>query len=466
MVQYFQNYGEIECYDFQRGYYFDSIIIQFKNVENIWPILTKRYHRIQKYIMTVELASDELNEPSVTKTHRPIMEKEPFLELNDNILAKIFDHLDVKDLCSVANTCIHFQKIAHKLFSTKFNKITWRAGDSVAMNVFNTFGRLITSLDVDVTEPQNHFLNYIAETCNYNLSHLSLWMQSYEFIQLTEETTMKLKLLFSQLYRLDFYCHQLFNSETTRELFTSCLELKSMALNCLNDMNFEINRMNIHFPKLEELKFYLNHTINDDGLELLLSHNPNIKKLYLDECMKLSAKAIDIIVRRLPNLEELSLGLLLQKISVQELRPIGELKRLICLNIILGPALPIVHVVCERQLHIESLMLWYVDVNDALIEQLVYMKTLTNLTICSNEHVMNFIKDEHLQLLARKLPNLTVMRLEYSNQITIDGLKNFLFHARNLTLLTLTGIKNVTTNDKYNLLNCVSERPNLAIEIE
>lgn len=466
MVQYFQNCGEIECYDFQRGHYFDSIIIEYKNLEDIWPILTKRYHRIQKYIMTVELASEQLIESSLTRTHRPFMKKEPLFELSDSLLVKIFDHLDVRDLCSVANTCIHFQKIAHQLFSAKFNKITWRAGDSVAMNVFNTFGRLITSLDVDVTEPQNHFLNYIAETCNYNLSHLSLWMQSYEFIQITKETTMKLKLLFSQLYRLDLYCHQLFNFETTRELFTSCLELKSLALNCMTDMNFEMNRMNIQFPKLEELKFYLNHAINDDGLEILLSHNANIKKLYLDECTKLSAKAIEVMVRRLPNLEELSLGLLLQKIKVQELRPIGELKRLQSINIILGPALPIVHVVCERQVQIESLMLWYVEVNDALIERLLYMKTLKNLTIYSNDHVMNFIRDEHLQLLAQKLPSLTVMRLGYANQITIDGLKNCLYYAKNLTLLALTGIKNVTINDKYNLLNCVSERPNLDIEIE
>lgn len=217
-MQYFQNYGVIECYDLRREQYFDSIVIQFKNVEDIGPILMKRYHRIQKYIMTVEPASEQLFETTITKGL--FTKNVPLVELNNSLLAKIFDHLCVNDLCSVANTCTRFQKIAQQSFSAKFNKITWRAGDSNAMNVFKTFGHLITSLDVDVIEPHNDFLDSIAETCDYNLYHLCLWMQSYEIVCLTEETIMKIKLLFSQLYRLEIYCHKLFGLESREENFS------------------------------------------------------------------------------------------------------------------------------------------------------------------------------------------------------------------------------------------------------
>lgn len=459
VMQYFENFGEIECYYLRRDHY-DSIIIQFKNV-NVDLILRRRYHLIRKYIMTVELASEQ-----ITDLKNIITKKVLLIDLNNALLAKISDHLYIDDLCSVANTCTRFEKIAMEIFSSKFNKIKWCAGDTNAMNVFKQFGHLITSLDVDVTEPQNDLLEFIAETCNYNLLHLSLWMQYDDTIRLTERTKMKLKLLFSQLNRLDFYCQQLFDLETTMELFASCLELKSLTLNCMTETNYELNRIIVQFPKLEELMFHLNQSINDNGFEHLLAFNPNIKKLYLDECTNLSASAVEIIVRYLPNLEELSLGFLLQKVNTQELRLLGELKHLKSLNIILGPALPLINVIYESGIQIECLMLWYVAANDVLIERLSNMKSLKNLTISGNEHVINFIKDDHLELLAMNLPDLNVIRLGYSDQITIDGLKHFLLNAKNLTHLALTNIKNVTTANKCDLLNCVAQRPNLTIDIE
>lgn len=417
--------------------------------------------------MTVELASDQFLQTIHTKNL--FTKKVSFIDINNKILSKIFENLCVNDLCSIANTCTRFEKMAQQMFKAKFNKITWRAGDTNAMNVFNTFGRFITSLDVDVIGPnQNEFLEFIAETCDYNLSHLNLWMQNDRIIGLTEETTMKLKLLFSQLYRLDLYCHQLFNLRTTRDLFASCLELKSLAINCMSDTNFELNSINVKFPKLEELKFYINNAISDGGLELLLFFNPNIKKLYLDECRNLTARAIDVIVHRLPNLEVLSLGFLLQKVDVQELRPLGELKRLNSLNVILGPALGLINVIYESGTLIESLMLWYVrDMNDALVERVGNMETITSLIIYSNDHALNFaFSDSHLGFLALNLPALTEMRLGYSEYVTIDGLKNFLFYAKNLTILTLTCLKNVTAANKYDLLDYVGQRPNLTIDIE
>lgn len=465
VLQYFQNRVEVEWYNIRPDQFFDSIIIQCKSLDAIGSILSKRYHRIQNYIVTVELATDE--EPFDSSILRNLLMKQtPFVELNSKVLAKIFNHLNVNDLCAIANTCTRFAKIAQRNFADKFNKITWRAGDMNAMNVFKAFGRLITSLDVDVIEPQNAFLDFITEHCGYKLTHLNLWTQSHDHIPLTEGTLIKLKLLFSQLYRLDIYCNKLFDWETTKNVFASCLELKSLALNCTTVMNFEMNRMNIQFPKLQELKFYLNHAINDNGLDLLLASNPNIKKLYLDECTNLTAKTIEIIAHRLPNLEELSLGYLLQKLGVQHLRPIGELKRLNSVNIILGPVLPLIHVLCVMEIHIENLMLWYVDVNDAIVERILNMKTIQSLTIYSNEHVMNYIQDGHLELLARNLPALTVLRLGYSDQVTIDGLKRFLFYAKNLTLLTLTNIRNVTTENKNDLLNWASHRPHLTIDFD
>lgn len=464
-MQYFKNRAEIEWFNVRPDQYFDSIIIKCKNLDAIGSILSKRYHRIQNYIVTVELATDE--QPFESSILRNLLMKQtPFVELNSNLLTKIFTNLNINDLCAIANTCTRFEKIAQQIFANKFNKITWRAADMNAMNVFKTFGRLITSLDVDVIEPQNEFLDFITENCGYKLSHLNLWMQSDDHIPLTKGTLIKLKLLFTQLHRLDIYCNKLFDWDTTKDVFASCLELRSLAINCTTVMNFEMNRMNIQFSKLEELKFYLNHAIDDNGFDILLACNPNIKKLYLDECTNLTAKSIEIIGRRLPNLKELSLGYLLQKLSVEHLRPIGELKQLNTVNIILGPALPFLHVMCAMEMRIENLMLWYVDMYDAIIERILNMKSIRNLTIYSDERVTNYIKDCHLESLARNLPNLTVMRLGYSDQVTIDGLKTFLFYAKNVTLLALTNIRNVTPENEHILLNWASHRPYLTIDFQ
>lgn len=285
---------------------------------------------------------------------------------------------------------------------------------------------------------------------------------------------MKLKLLFSRLHRLDLYGQTFFNLDTTRELLASCLSLNWLSLNCTNTSDFEWNKLSVNFPNLQELIFYVNLSINDDGFELLLSFNPNIKRLYLDECTNLTPKTFGIIVRYLPNLEEISLGYLLQKAGTAELWSLGELKRLKRLTVILGPALPLIHVMSEAVVPIENLMLWHANVTDALVEKLLNMKTIKNLAIHSNEHVTSYTTDVHLQLLGEHLPNLSEFRLTHSDRVTIDGhqplvtidgLKYLLLHAKKLTLLTLINMKNISIANKDDLLHCIDQRSNLTIEI-
>lgn len=230
------------------------------------------------------------------------------------------------------------------------------------------------------------------------------------------------------------------------------------------DLNW--NQLNIHVPSLKELNFYLNVSMNDEGLERLLTSNPNVKKLYLDECSGLSPKTFEVIARCLPGLEELSLGYLLQKAGAVDLWHLSELKQLKSLTIILGPALSLMHVMSENNIPVESLMLWCVDVTDTLVEKIAKMKQIKKLTVCSNDYVTSNIKDSHLELIAKNLPSLTEFRLSHSNEVSLGALKHFVYHAKVLEVLSLADLKNITTSDKGDLLHSIGRRSNLTIEID
>ncbi|XP_031629639.1 uncharacterized protein LOC116344917 [Contarinia nasturtii] len=275
---------------------------------------------------------------------------------------------------------------------------------------------------------------------------------------------MKLKSMLSHLHSFNLVSEKGFNLETLKELLSSCINLTSLSINCIKYVDLNWNSLNVNIPNLVELKFHLNVSMNDDGLELLLKLNPNLKKLYLDECISLTPNAIQIIARCLPNLEELSLGYLLQKVGAVDLWCLSELKQSKSLTVILGPALSIIHVMSENGIPIENLILWYVDVPDALIDKILKLKQIKSLAVYNNGSVN--IKDAHLELLAKNLPSLTEFRLSHSNHVTLDALKNFVCCAKVLELLALNDIKNITTNNKDDLLYCVDQHSNLAIEID
>lgn len=388
-------------------------------------------------------------------------------DLSDKDLLRIFDNLSPTDLCAMIKTSTRFEQIAKYNFSMRFDKITWRISDTRAKMVFKTFGGLIKSLDIDVIEPQNEFFELLANVCGNRLENLSLWMNCGR--PLNFETRKKLKSVFSHLRRLDVYCQAFFDLETTNDLLSSCYHLETLSLNCTTGLSFVWNNTNIHFPKLSELTFHFNQAINDIGLDLMLQNNQNITKLHLDECTGLSTNVIDIIVRCLPNLKEISLGYLLQNFERSDLQKLADLKQLKNLTIILGPALPLITAISTTGQQIEKLTLWYADVCDDVIKGISDIKTIRCLEFYSNSHVMGFVTDFHLEFLSVKLFNLNEIRLNYSKHVTINGLKKVLLNAKNLKYLSLNSIKGITNADKQNLLQFVNEysnATNLTIDID
>lgn len=449
IVEYF---GKHNKWDLQRGQFGDFCIVQFNCIEDAENVLKKRYHRIQKYILCVEPYDSSIavaNQNAVA---------EQFSRFNQNIWLKIFNYLDVMGLCAVVNTCTEFKKLGEHIFSSRFDKITWRAGNQNADDVFSTFGHLISNLDVDIVEPYDLHFDRIVSKCGKNLRNLSIWMNGEYSAPLNFNTLFGLKMLFSQLQQLDINCCRFFDYYTALELFTSCSMLESLSINCTSSSDQICNSININFPQLKEIKLQLNATINDTGLELLLNNNRGIKKLYIDECPRLTVKAIEIIARCVPWLDEITLGPL-QNYRTFDLCHFKTLFGLKSLQILLDPALPLMNVICDAGIPIERLELWYVNVTTAHIKQLTSMKSIKVLTICSYN-----VTNAHLKLIADSLPFLCELRLAHSIHVTTDGLTTMLCSAQNLTVLHLTNMKNINEGDKQHL-QAFMKQTKLSIEL-
>lgn len=440
IVNYFDKYsGKHNKWDLQRGRFGDFCIVQFNCIEDAENILKKRYHRVQKYILSVEQY-----DASMTADQNAVGQSS--LRLNQNLWHKIFNYLDINtDLSVVANTCTEFKRLGEQAFSSKFDKITWPAGNHHADDIFTTFGHLISSLDVDIVEPIGLHFDRIVSKCSKNLRNLSIWMNGENSEPLHGNTMFGLKLLFSQLQQLEINCRQFFDHHTAMQLLTCCSMLKSLSINCTSSSDLVCNTININFPQLKAIKLQLNATIDDNGLETLLTCNPTIKKLYIDECPRLTANAIEIIARCVPWLEHLTLGPL-QNYCPVDLYHFRTLYCLKSLQILLDPALPLMSVIYNAGIPIERLELWYVNVTGAIIKQLTCMKSIKELTIFSYS-----INNNHLQIIAENLPLLCELRLAHSEYVTIDGLKNVMCSARNLTAVYLINMKNIDDANKQHL---------------
>lgn len=388
------------------------------------------------------------------------------LGLSNSQLLQIFNSLEISDLLAVADTCKAFRRLVDVNFIQRFDQITWRAGDMTARRVFQSFGHLVTSLDVDSVSPHNESLKYIAKICEDRLRYLKLWFYNDGSSNwLTGSTNgniiMRLKQKFMRLKRIELFCGGTTHWEYIPDLLLSCAELESLSLNSFVSGNADWNRLKIHFPNLKELKFYANKTLTDNGLAILLDSNPGIKKLYLDECTSLTPRAISIIVHYARNLEEITLGQL-QNVHPRELQRLSLLKYLKSLVIIMDPAIPLLDMVCMTTIPIEHLGLWYVKATDALASRIMLIKTIKSLEFSGN------INDSQVITIARNLPCLVELRLADSNKLTVDGLKNMLLHCIHLSYLELRNITNVPSANKRFLkdFNLTFGRAGLRIEID
>lgn len=287
-----------------KGHRFGHGFLQYENDESASFVLRKRYHRIEKYIVTVTMVTD-------TNTERD--DPTCLMDLDDNYWLEVFGKLDINSLHSVANTCTRFKKLAYQTFSKHVHcKIISGEITDDTIKRFATFGKMMDRVEINLWDDsqQKRAFDIITKYCGNKLRVLKLANKApaSNKIPLDNDTKMKLKALFFHLTELHIDHNMLFGEETTKELMSSCSNLTALHLHNIHS-DYAWNKLDIKLPNLKKLRITWCSFINDAGLHCLLFNNPTIKSLKLENCNNLSPNAFHQLIKYVPQMDDISLNL-------------------------------------------------------------------------------------------------------------------------------------------------------------
>lgn len=304
VVQYFENFGEIEDIQICLNQRFGYGIVQFKLAESARNVLQKRYHGIAKHVVSVKPANDQPIESDLNRVFRAASAQ--LTDLDDECLMIIAEHLDELGLCAMAKTSIRFKRFAEQSFSNskKFDLFALYPcydKDAPDKAVFKAFSHLITKLKLTCVnyyqDEDKNPIEYLTKYSCDRLKYLVLVLGcSGNCVILDNNTKEELKLIFSRLNHLEFDNNNFLDSQTTKDLLSSCSELVSITAG-----STEMYR-DIYFPKLQKLQLVLYDS--KEEFKTMLASNPSIGKLKF-WVTKLTLQALAIITRYLLNLEKL-----------------------------------------------------------------------------------------------------------------------------------------------------------------
>lgn len=246
------------------------------------------------------------------------------LKLNDDCLIKVFECLDLLDLCAVADVCTSFRVVAEMCFEhSKKTKLTLPEdirsdGDSVAQfcrkisNFLRHFGAHFTCFDEnDMFEKQTHWSIESQATCRRRIIELLVQYCSGTLtalrifrIDLSFETMLLMKPLLVRLQSLDLRFVSL--GETFWHVLpTFAPELQDIV--CVRPERsdgqiLQFDGLYQPFPKLEYFTLQGIVDIKSSDIERMLKWNSQLKSLRFT-CKNLDRQIFRSIAHHVPGVE-------------------------------------------------------------------------------------------------------------------------------------------------------------------
>ncbi|XP_055300738.1 uncharacterized protein LOC129567656 [Sitodiplosis mosellana] len=361
-------------------------------------------------------------------------------QLSDACLLKVFEHLDLKTLCSMADMSKHFRELSAEVFADNFDELYFLTLDRwLFRRVMRKFGQYVSSISFTQTTLGPGDIS-IFKYCTKleRLSLTAMQIDSNEF----EPVFARLKYLC--LDSCDF------NGDPT-QLFAACTELEQFVVNAKNF--YDIPKC--LFPELNSLRFECESEWKWNHLWQLLRLNPQIKRLYIVALP--DDKVIAKVVQNAPQLEVLFIepGLLSKcprEQSCNGLLQLAELTSLKQLSLHTGDgnynryAGLLAKTLSTKEIKLEFLCFESFAIDRQDFCHILKLNTLEKLVLISIGELNNF----DLIAIGNKLPLLEQLRIDidFSDQIFIDiiGLMILIETAENLTYLGLNGIRNMNIN--------------------
>lgn len=335
--------------------------------------------------------------------------------LNDHCLQQIFKRITIVDLSSVAEVCTRFKQNAEQIFSLCHEKrFRCVSLTLVKHQVFANFVHLIKSVYLNGSQT-SRCLDYFNK---YSLIQ-SLHLRSADI------HVDKLKPLISKIKSLEIASCVFFGEQA--DLFSFCGELQFLKVKLSKFEQF----LPCKIPKLE--KFEYDDYFYSENLVSFIEANSQLSSIKITTVNK----------SRTPTN------------FIDHLLQFGNLKSL---NVLKLPCFqfsvtPLIRSLRNNNISLEQLEFIDCRMDYESFQDIFQMKTIKILTITGIETLSH---DQFVGL-ARELPALEVIRMETQfkgdAKITIDSIDNFIQHSKNLYLLTIGVINNMTIDQvSYNHL--------------
>lgn len=259
------------------------------------------------------------------KLHQPVVEdlNRNFLSMNNDCIDKIFEWLELDDICSISDTCKRLKVLSSDYFQRKHKKKLLPGMSIIALNgkievlpnerCVRSFSRCFDNVIVKDDFRSNLNIEklslFIRENCNENLSSLQ-----FQSMFLNHSIGESIKSVLMNVETLSFSACEL--EGTYHKILKHCKNLTYLTV--VDTYGNKIDQLLLKtYPKLEHFNCrYYGRVLMTTNLKIFLQHHLNLKRLtwcfharirettFSDKTLE----CIEMIVENGKNIEELFLS--------------------------------------------------------------------------------------------------------------------------------------------------------------
>lgn len=391
--------------------------------------------------------------------------------LNDDCIKSIFLQItNLSDFLSAAEVCTRFQRNAQDCFKQKFKEVYIRdefwdknsIEPNRAKSVLRNFGHLIQSLKfIDIYKhrlKQNRYiLPMISTFCGKTLKKFVFYGNKLDFDHLSSFTALEhlefnksefegpsdRRSILDLVYHSLGYLNQRGYSGDTNEIL---LRLKSFSFFKINPIDWLIRKC----PKLETATFNSLDNLTNGMLMHFLMLNPNLKRLEVINCRKITSAFFVNIENNVPKLEHLKYKVWCYEYDSETFNE----------NIFYATKLKYLktfHISRNRMdlIRLNALVDAFVK-NNVLIEDFKIcwreMEPIKNLSKLTSLKKINSssLSDEILIKCAQEITGLEELVAYQSENVSLWGIKKALEYGKKLSLLAIVTADTHIDIDTYN----------------
>lgn len=356
-----------------------------------------------------------------------------YIDLNDDVLRVIFQNLNARDLCSVAELCSAFKRIAQEEFALRFKDLNFTFHvPSDAIGNYNltmkklhvrqlapalrNFGSSLIEISININSALSHqsqqIMEMVIKYCGEPLEELAL-----TDIDFSADIVREMQPLLSRLRILKLVNCTWPSEAVESEMFSFCSELHTLAL--VFEDNSTVLETPTIFPKLVSLSIR-GASSSNESIEQLLAANQQVKEMELTGCYGVTSEIIQSIAERTPQIEKIALAW--PEYEPDFIQNVEQLKRLTSLKSL--------QIDCGEQsfssalkelaaahIPLECLKLSYFSSDEEFINELVEFKQLNVLDLYYVEGLVT----EDILYIVSNLSELTELTIGEIRRNPMDG---------------------------------------------